>query len=261
MSLTFSQPRVIIVCPSMAELKAGLGSIIRGAWDSFLASANANGRFTVAVSGASLIDILADVLSNFKVSEEDGKKWLIYFVDERLVEFTNSESTYGSYVSKLLPRVEYLKASNFVSINNYLLNDPALVAEDYQDKMKRQLGTELPSLDLILLGMGPDGHTASLFPNHQLLKEKDRWIAAITDSPKPPPSRITFTLPLINAGKQIIVVTTGSSKAEIIKENFRMGGSNQADPREEIPISLVIPSHGGRFVWFLDEDAARLLPS
>lgn len=70
---------------------------------------------------------------------------------------------------------------------------------------------------MLLLGMGPDGHTCSLFPGHDLLNEKSKWVAFLTDSPKPPPSRITLTFPVINNAKTCIFATCGKEKAEMVK--------------------------------------------
>ena len=90
---------------------------------------------------------------------------------------------------------------------------------DYADKLKSVLGGNgVPQFDLLVLGMGPDGHICSRFPNHCLLDEKERWIAFIEQSPKPPPQRITFTLPLINHAKSICFTVTGGSKAEMLQK-------------------------------------------
>lgn len=75
----------------------------------------------------------------------------------------------------------------------------------------------MPQFDLLLLGMGPDGHTCSLFPGHELLKEQSLLIAPISDSPKPPPKRVTMTYPLINHASAILIPINGKSKAEMIK--------------------------------------------
>jgi 6-phosphogluconolactonase/glucosamine-6-phosphate isomerase/deaminase len=74
-----------------------------------------------------------------------------------------------------------------------------------------------PIFDLIALGIGPDGHVASLFPNRPELAVADgRWILPVADSPKPPPERITFSLPVINAAKEVLVIALGEGKAEIV---------------------------------------------
>ena len=103
-----------------------------------------------------------------------------------------------------------------------------------------------------MLGMGEDGHTASLFPGHALLEENDKLIAYLSDSPKPPPSRVTFTFPLIQASKHVAFVAAGSGKQDpmswILKEN-----------KEGIPAGKVMELRNGNVVWFLDKAAASKL--
>ncbi|KAJ6410950.1 hypothetical protein OIU84_007659 [Salix udensis] len=104
----------------------------------------------------------------------------------------------------------------------------------------------------MLVGMGPDGHVASLFPGHPLLKENQKWVAHITDSPKPPPERITFTFPVINSSAYIALVVCGAGKAGIVQTAL---GTNQNS--EVFPVQMVSPE--GELRWFLDKDAASKL--
>lgn len=113
---------------------------------------------------------------------------------------------------------------------------------------------DCPKFDLILLGMGPDGHVASLFPNHAALDENDEWVTFITDSPKPPSERITFTLPVINSASNVAVVVTGSSKAEAL----HLAIDDVGPDSPVLPARKVQPTNG-KLVWFLDTSAASKL--
>jgi len=102
------------------------------------------------------------------------------------------------------------------------------------------------SLDLILLGMGPDGHTCSLFPDHKLLDETKRDVASLTDSPKPPPARITLTFPVLNRAKNVVFVATGADKQAILHKVVETSG--------RLPAQQVKNAK-----WFVDEVAAAKL--
>lgn len=103
----------------------------------------------------------------------------------------------------------------------------------------------------MLLGMGPDGHIASLFPGHPLLNENQRWVTYIKDSPKPPPQRITFTFPVINSSSNIAMVVTGAA------ESFAVGKAlGSGEDSDLLPVQMVEPEVT---TWFLDKDAASNL--
>eukprot|EP01018_Ginkgo_biloba_P003333 Gb_38657 [translate_table: standard] len=150
--------------------------------------------------------------------------------------------------------------SHVYSINDSLSAEAA--AEDYEFGLRQLVKTrtvdvskssDCPKFDLILLGMGPDGHIASLFPNHPLINEKEEWITFITDSPKPPPERITFTLPVINSAANVVVVVTGAEKAATLQRVF-----GEELPPGSLPAQMVSPKDGN-LVWVADKEAASKL--
>lgn len=114
--------------------------------------------------------------------------------------------------------------------------------------------SDCPKFDLILVGLGSDGHVASLFPNHPVLEEKSEWVTFITNSPKPPPERITFTLPVINSAANVMVVATGEVKAEAA----HMAIDDMGSECPVLPARMIQPSVG-KLVWFLDNQAASKL--
>jgi len=118
---------------------------------------------------------------------------------------------------------------------------------------------DCPKFDLILLAMGADGHVASLFPNHPAMELKDDWVTYITDSPQPPPERITFTLPVINSASNIAIVSTGDDKANAV--HLAVSDTTEGpDAPTSLPARMVQPTDGN-LVWFLDKEAASFLES
>jgi 6-phosphogluconolactonase len=123
-------------------------------------------------------------------------------------------------------------------------------AERYEALILREFETapgEIPRFDLIFLGLGPDGHTASLFPGHPALAEAERIVIRIDGSPKPPPERITFTLPLLNAARTVAFLAAGPDKRGACTR------ARQGDP--SVPAGRVRPGEG-RLLWLIDEAAA-----
>ncbi|ONK58847.1 uncharacterized protein A4U43_C08F350 [Asparagus officinalis] len=182
------------------------------------------GAFTVVISGGSLVKALRSLekLSTFCVPIPPGH---VYAINEAL----SAEGAADDYETCLKQLVK-------------------------SGVLQKSTSTEFPKFDLMLLGMGPDGHVASLFPGHPLLNEKERWITFIKDSPKPPPERITFTFPVINSSANIALVATGSGKAGVVQK--ALGGENSAS--ELLPVQM-ITLEDGELTWFADRAAASKL--
>ncbi|CAH1966301.1 unnamed protein product [Acanthoscelides obtectus] len=196
------------------------------------------------LSGGSLVSFLATGLPNIKT---DFSKWRIFFCDERVVPEDDPDSTYGSYKKNLLDSGKVsLNLEQFITIKQGVAADEAAV--DYAQKILRCFPgvADVPVFDMLLLGMGPDGHTCSLFPGHPLLDEKTKWIAPITDSPKPPPSRVTMTFPVLNHAKMCVFATAGKEKADMVRRILV--------EKEDLPAAQVKPVNG-KVVWILDKDA------
>uniref|UniRef100_A0A8C5PKP3 6-phosphogluconolactonase n=1 Tax=Leptobrachium leishanense TaxID=445787 RepID=A0A8C5PKP3_9ANUR len=231
----------IRVFPSTSELALSLAQVL------VHESQGSNG-FKLGLSGGSLVQLLSRELP--KTPGLCTQDWKVALCDERLLPFTDPESTYGEYQRHLIQH-GVLSESQFVKIDPSLSVEEA--AADYTRKLRELFpGSDVPSFDLLILGLGPDGHTASLFPGHPLLEEKDQIVAPIKDSPKPPPERVTLTLPVINAAKTVVFVATGESKAGVLK---RILQDAESDP---LPAARVAPTHG-KLLWLLDEPAAREL--
>jgi 6-phosphogluconolactonase len=124
---------------------------------------------------------------------------------------------------------------------------------EYTQEMQRVFGTSsIPAFDLIQLGMGPEAHTASLFPHQESLHEQQRLVMPVS-VPKPPPPRLTFTPPLLNAATRVLFLVTGADKAEALQAVLE--GARQPD---EYPAQIVQPPRG-EVVWMLDTPAAARL--
>ncbi|KAH9898880.1 nagb/rpia/CoA transferase-like protein [Xylariomycetidae sp. FL2044] len=216
-----------------------------------------HGVFKVGVSGGSLPKILAQALLQEPKSEEDTvkfDKWEVFFADERAVPLDHEDSNYALLKKELLDKIPPGWGQPKVHpIDTRYLDDTQELADQYEkvlvDSFAKGDSVKLPIFDLLLLGSGPDGHTCSLFPGHPLLRETDAWVAPIEDSPKPPPRRITLTLPVVTHAVKIAYVATGGGKKEIMKEIFDEGNG--------LPCALVNEATGERCSWFVDNAAVE----
>ncbi|XP_076933704.1 putative 6-phosphogluconolactonase 4, chloroplastic [Bidens hawaiensis] len=219
----------------------------------------ANGTFSVALSGGSLIDTLRKLTEPPYVNSIEWSKWLIFFIDERVVPLDHPDSNYKLAYDGFLSKVP-IPESNIYPIKENL--SPEEAAEEYEQRLKHLVAnntlkisptTGFAKIDLMLVGMGPEGHVASLFCWHFQRFEKKKWVTFITDSPKPPPHRITFTFPLINSASEIANVVTGQDAADAIKVAL----GKHANDYYPLPVQKVSPE--GELTWFLDKDATSEL--
>ncbi|KZV46877.1 putative 6-phosphogluconolactonase 4, chloroplastic, partial [Dorcoceras hygrometricum] len=181
------------------------------------------GSFSVVLSGGTLIETLRKLVEPPYRDSVDWSKWLIFWVDERVVPLDHDDSNYK------LAKLGFFSKVPIPSSNIYTIiekKSPEGAADDYEERLKHLVESKVipisdasgfPKFDLMLLGMGPDGHVASLFPTRHQRYEKKRWVTFITDSPKPPPPRITFTFPVINSASEIAMVVTGAELADTVK--------------------------------------------
>ncbi|EHA53978.1 hypothetical protein MCOR27_009005 [Pyricularia oryzae] len=211
--------------------------------------------FKVAVSGGSLPKTLAQALLAAPGPGEPAvrwDKWEIFFADERAVPLDHEDSNYGLLKKELLDKIEGPQPTVH-AIDTEVLGDTQELADRYEQTLVRSFASrdsvKLPIFDLLLLGCGPDGHTCSLFPGHELLRETSAWVAPIEDSPKPPPRRITLTLPVVTHSVRVAFVATGGGKKEIMKEIF--------DQESGLPCALVNQGTGDRCSWFVDNPAVE----
>lgn len=211
----------------------------------------AQGRFTVALSGGSLPKILCPPLAAEPLkSQVKWAAWHVFWVDERCVPLGHPDSNYRLALEYLFKHVD-IPTQQIYPINDTLSADQA--AKAYQDKLQQLFqpaADQFPSFDLILLGMGEDGHTASLFPDHPLLNESKQWVAPIFNSPKPPPERITLTLPVINHAQNVAFLVTGAGKIDALSHIFQ----TESLPNK-LPAQMVQPGDG-QLRWFVDNAAA-----
>lgn len=214
-----------------------------------------HGVFKVAVSGGSLPKILAAALLAPPRGPDDViqfAKWEIFFADERAVPLDHPDSNYSLVKAELLDKMPASAGVPTVHpIDTAHLDDTQELADQYEQLLVRSFASrdsvKLPIFDLLLLGCGPDGHTCSLFPGHELLRENTAWVAPIEDSPKPPPRRITLTLPVVTHSVKVAFVATGAGKKGIMKEIFEEGNG--------LPCALINEQTGERCSWFVDNAA------
>ena len=211
--------------------------------------------FTIALSGGSTPELLYALLATDASLREEVDWGKIHFLwgDERCVPPDHPESNYRMANEAMLSKVP-VPAANIHRVRAED-SDAGKAAEAYEQEVRLlfKLGPgELPRLDCVLLGMGPDGHTASLFPGTTALNEKERLVVANWVE-KFRTHRITMTAPVLNNAYSIMFLVGGEEKAEVLREVLQ--GDRQP---ERYPSQLIQPAHG-KLLWLIDKAAAKLL--
>ncbi len=205
--------------------------------------------YHIALSGGSTPKMLFDLLATDYLDKIHWEKLYVYWGDERCVPPTSPESNYGMTKSHLLdfapiPRDQVFRMQGEL--------DPDVGAAEYAKVLRTNLKGSIPSFDLVILGMGDDGHTASIFP-HQIDLWSKKGLCVVAEHPETRQKRVSITGEVINAGAEVVFLVTGDSKATKVGEIFNTIGAYQ-----QYPACLVQPT-SGKLTWFLDRDAAKEL--
>jgi 6-phosphogluconolactonase len=211
---------------------------------------NARGEFTVALSGGSTPKILYQLLADPAEPFRDQIPWAkirFFWSDERHVPPDHPDCNFRMANEAMLAHVP-VSTNNVHRIQS---ENPSAseAAKEYERILRESTKQNLPQLDLILLGLGTDGHTASIFPGSEVLHETKRLVAAPWVE-KLKTYRITMTLPVLNNGRSVVFLVSGAEKAEIVKEVLQ--GPDTYPAQQVKPIN-------GEPHWMLDEAAATSL--
>jgi 6-phosphogluconolactonase len=212
-------------------------------------------RFRVALAGGSTPKALHAALTVPSTARQlDWTKVDFFFGDERCVPPDHAESNFGMANETLFQPLGIAEAQIFRMQGES--SDPEAAAKDYEAAIRKQFGAPQPawpSFDVILLGLGEDGHTASLFPHTPVLNERARLVVP-NRSPKGIPQRLTLTVPVVNQAQTVVFLVSGSGKAAAVKAVLEDRNSNGA----QWPAKLIRPERG-RLLWLLDHPAAAQL--
>ncbi len=244
---------IVATYPDADALVAAAGDRLADAVESAIA---ARGRALVVLTGGGNGIALLHRLGEH-AARIDWTKVHLFFGDDRFVPAADADRNDKQAREALLGRIE-IPAANVHAMpasDGEYGDDLDAAAQGYQEVLaaNAEPGQPAPDFDVHLLGMGAEGHINSLFPDTGAVQESTRLVVGVPDSPKPPPRRITLTLPAIRRSREVWLVVAGESKAEAVAA--AVGG---ADP-------VAVPAAGAigreQTVWLLDEAAAARLPA
>jgi 6-phosphogluconolactonase len=229
--------------------------VARAVAERFVETANSaiaeRGKFAVALAGGSTPKRAYEVLASPEFHDRvDWSSVYIFFGDERTVPPDDPQSNYRMAREAMLDALP-IPADHIFRMKGEA--DPETAAREYEQRMRFFFpSSDWPRLDLVLLGMGEDGHTASLFPNTTALSERSRWVVN-NRVDKLRTNRLTLTLPAINRAASVLFAATGAPKADVLKAVL-----NPASEADKLPASMIQPVNG-RLEWSVDRQAAAEL--
>lgn len=213
---------------------------------------NERGKFVTSLSGGSTPKGFYSRLAEKEIASKiDWSKVVVFFGDERTVPYTSPESNQRMITEHLLSKVA-LNRENVFALSDPDI-DPKQTAIDYERTMReffRLASDELPQFDFMLLGLGDDGHTASLFPGSPALTETHRWFVD-NKVEKLNTVRLTTTYPVINNSRNIIFLASGKGKSGVLKDVL-------TGPEGKYP-SQNVKAENGKLYWYLDKEIASEL--
>lgn len=209
-----------------------------------------NRRYCLAVSGGETPKNVYQLLGKDEAARRIAwDRVHLFFCDERMVPPDDQKSNYGMVYREWLSHVS-IPQENIHRMRGEI--DPSLAAREYEEELRKTFYGDRVVFDLVLLGVGEDGHTASLFPGTDVVQEQKELVRSIF---VPPLNswRLSLTLPVINAAKEIVFLAAGIRKSYVVAHVL-----TQKDPKPELPASLVRQKDGNLF-WLIDEEAAGKL--
>ncbi|MBP7792117.1 MAG: 6-phosphogluconolactonase [Candidatus Goldbacteria bacterium] len=214
------------------------------------------GFFIMALSGGNSPRLIYSMLAEKKFNKKiDWSKVIFFWGDDRYIPHINSESNYRMAYDTLISRIDVPQENVFRIPTE--VSPPEEAALLYETIMKKvfiklnaiDIDKKLPVFDMIILGVGRDGHTASLFPGHRAVNEQKRWVTHVKAHARVTlHDRITITLPVINNAKNVMFIISGEGKGKIIRDIVEEKRAGKA-----YPASMIKP-HDGQSVWFIDKN-------
>jgi 6-phosphogluconolactonase len=234
-----------------AKVFPDLDSLSRAALDQVLRALDdavrKRGRFAIALAGGHTPAKMYALWANQHSEKTPWDRVHLFWGDERFVPQEDPLSNYRMTRETLISRVP-IPAANVHPVPTNLAR-PQQAAEAYEAELRKFFGAAQPEFDVQLLGLGVEGHTASLFPNSPALEEKEHWVAAVR-APADPPDRLTLTPVVLNCGRNTLFLVSGANKREILSA---LRNEPQSEP-SKYPAGRIRPT--GDVVWYLDQSAA-----